>query len=126
MPYTLLSNKKNTSVVIHVTPANTTMTIAGNTTNGSNVAISNETLTGGYVAQAFWGTDGHIKLKRGANLVAIYDSTGYKDYAGSGMPLTNDQTATLVIEFTSANSYLTLEMQKVGNFTSDYLGPNLS
>lgn len=123
MAYSVISNKKNTSVVLHIVPANTTITLAGNSTT-SNVAVSNEVLTGGYVAQAFWGTDGHIKLKRGANLVAIYDSTGSKDYAGCGMPITVDQAGTLVIEFTSANSYLMLEVQKTGTFTSDYLGPN--
>lgn len=123
MPARITSNKKNASAVIHFIPANTTLTVAGNSTT-SNVATSNEILTGGYVAQAFWGTDGHIKLKRGANTIAIFDSTGYKDYAGCGMPITLDQDATIVVEFTSANSYLLLEVQKVGTFTSDYLGPN--
>lgn len=122
MSYRILSNKENGAVTIHFNAANT-MTIAGNTTNGSNVAKGSETLTGGYISQAFWGTDGSgtIQLRRGGTLVAIFDSTGYKDYAGSGMPLSANSDQTIAVTFVgSANAYLMLEVQKTGTIQGRY------
>lgn len=132
MAVNITSNKKNTSAVIHVAAANTTIKVSGNSTT-TNVdatttclAISNEVLTGAYITQVFWGIDpaGYAVLKRGADVVAVYDSTGYVDYAGSGMALTVGQAANLTVEFIStANAYLLLEVQKVGTFTSEYNNP---
>jgi hypothetical protein len=123
MAFKILSNKKNTSAVIHFTPANSTLTIAGNSTV-SNVAIENEILTGAYITQVFYGNDGagSIQVLRGTSLVAVYDSTGYVDYAGSGMALTANSTSSLTVNFVgSANSYLLLEVQKEGPaFSSEY------
>lgn len=120
MAYTITSNRKNTSAVIHVTSANISLTVAGNSIT-SNVAIDNEILTGAYITQAVWGCDGngHIQVFRGANLVAVYDSTGQHDYAGCGIPITVYPTASLDIKFVgSANSFVVMEIQKVGNMTS--------
>lgn len=123
MAHTILSNKKNISAVIHFVSSNSSLVVAGNS-SVSNVAISDEVLTGAYITQAVWGCDGngHIQVFRGANLVAVYDSTGQQEYAGTGMPITVGQTANLDVKFVgSANSYLLLEVQKVGSFTSDYI-----
>ena len=129
MAVTITSNKKNTSATIHVSAANTTIKVSGNntTTNVDStpvcLAVDNEVLAGAYIAQAFWGIDpnGYAVIKRGTTPVAVYDSTGYKDYAGSGMALTVGQTANLTVEFVgTANGYILLEVQKVGTFTSDY------
>lgn len=123
MAYTITANRKNTSAVIHAASANVSLTIAGNSAT-SNVAISDEVLTGAYITQAFWGCDGvgHIQVKRGSTLVAVYDSTGQQEYAGVGMPITVGASDTLNIQFVgSANSYIMLEIQKIGDFTSEYI-----
>jgi hypothetical protein len=131
MAVTITSNKKNTSAVIHVSAANTTIKVSGNsiTTNvdatSTCLAIGNEVLTGVYIAQAYWGVDpnGYAVIKRGTTPVAVYDSTGYKDYAGCGMALTVGQTANLTVEFVgTANGYVLLEVQKAGTLPSDYAG----
>jgi hypothetical protein len=131
MAVTITSNKKNTSAVIHVSAANTTIKVSGNsiTTNvdatSTCLAIGNEVLSGVYITQAFFGVDpaGYAVIKRGATPVAIYDSTGYVDYAGSGMALTVGQTANLTVEFVgTANGYVLLEVQKAGTLPTEYLG----
>lgn len=125
MAYTITSNKKNTSLVIHISAANVNLKVAG-AVGTSNLAISDEVLSGAYITQAFWGNDGnsHVQILRDAVLVATYDSTGYKDYAGSGMPLSVGQSANLVVNFVgSSNAYCILELQKVGSFVSDYFKP---
>lgn len=122
MATTIMSNKKNTSFVVHAAAANSTLVIAGNS-SVSNVATGSETLSGAYIAQAVWGCDGagSINVKRGTTLVAVYDSTGQHDYAGCGIPITVNPTANLVIEFVaSANSFIVLELQKMGT-TTDYV-----
>ncbi len=122
MAYTITSNRKNTSAVIHATGANVSLVVAGNS-SVSNVATGDEVLTGCYLTQAVWGCDGtgHIQVKRGANLVAVFDSTGQIDWAGAGLALSVDKTANLQIQFVgSANSYIVLEVQKEGTFTSEY------
>jgi hypothetical protein len=131
MAVTITSNKKNTSAVIHVSAANTTIKVSGNsiTTNvdatSTCLALGNEVLTGVYIAQAYWGVDpnGYAVIKRGTTPVAVYDSTGYKDYAGCGMALTVGQTANLTVEFVgTANGYVLLEVQKAGVLPSEYAG----
>lgn len=122
MAVTLTSNKKGTSVVVHVN-ANATIVVAGNS-SVSNIASPGETLTGAYICQAIAGADpnGSIQISRGGSLVAVYDSTGQYDYAGTGMALNVNQAANLNISFVgSSNCYIMLELQKVGSFgQSDY------
>ena len=131
MAVTITSNKKNTSAVIHVSAANTTIKVSGNsiTTNvdatSTCLAIGNEVLNGAYIAQVFYGVDpaGYAVIKRGTDVVAVYDSTGYKDYAGCGMALTVGQSANLTVEFVNtANGYVLLEVQKAGVLPSEYVG----
>ena len=123
MAYSILSNKKNTSAVILIT-SNSTITIAGNNTV-SNVATGSEILTGCSISQIFCGSNSgngaHWVVKRGTDLAAVLDSTGYFDYAGCGMALTIAPTATLVANLeNSTTGYLLIEIQKQGTFTSDY------
>ena len=131
MAVTITSNRKNTSAVIHVSAANTTIKVSGNsiTTNvdatSTCLALGDEVLSGVYIAQVFYGVDpgGYAVLKRGTTPVAVYDSTGYKDYAGCGMALTVGQTANLTVEFVgTANGYVLLEVQKAGVLPSEYAG----
>ena len=130
MPTTITSNKKNTSLVIHVASANSgNIVVAGNSSttnvNGTStcVAVGDEVLTGAYITQAVWGCDGngHIQVLRGANVVAVYDSTGQHEYAGTGMPLNLYPAANVVVNLIgSANSFIIFELQKTGNFVSEY------
>ena len=124
-----VSNRKNTSFVLHVSAANsgnvivsgnsTTTNVAGTTTC---IAQGNEVMTGAYITQAVWGSDGagSIQVLRGGTLVAVYDSTGQKDYAGCGIPLNVNPTGNVVVNFVgSSNAYCILELQKLGT-TSEY------
>lgn len=125
-----LSPRKNTSVVLHVSSANTgNVVVAGNSTTtnvggtSTCLAISNEILTGVYIAQAHWGIEGngHIQVLRGSNVVAVYSQTGSVDYAGTGMALTVGNAANLQVNFVgTSNGYCMLELQKQGTFTSEY------
>ena len=125
MAVTLISNKSRTSAVIHVSSANATIKVAGNN-SVSNIATPGETLTGAYITQAVWGCDGtgSINIKRGATLVAVYDSTGQHEYAGCGMPINVNQADDITVELIgSANSFIVFEVQKVGptlTANSDY------
>lgn len=124
MAVTITSNKKGTSATIHVTNANTTLNMAGNSTI-SAIALGGEILTGAYITQVYFGhdgstADGGMAIYRGANLVAAYDTSSYFDYAGAGMALTVDQTANLGIRFIGTNNaYCFLEVQKVGYLTAN-------
>lgn len=130
MAVTFLSNKKNLSATIHVSAANSgNIIVSGNSTT-TNVggtstcfAVSNEVLNGAVITQVFWGTDaGSIQILRGSNLVSTFTQSGQVDYAGSGMALTKDKAANVVINFAgSANGYCIIELQKTGTFTSEYL-----
>ncbi len=131
MAVTITSNKKNTSAVIHVSVANTTIKVSGNSTTtnvdatSTCLALGNEVLTGAYIAQAFWGLDpnGTAIIKRGTVPVAVFAAAGYVDYAGAGMALTVGQTANLTVEFVgTANGYVMLEVQKAGTLPSEYAG----
>ena len=126
MAFTVQQNRKNTSAVIHITGSNT-ITIAGNSTV-SDVAISNEVLTGCTITQVFCGSSSgngaYWTIKRGANTVAVLDSTGYFDYAGAGMALSVDSGGTLVANLINGNDgYLLIEIQKQGTLPSDYVNP---
>lgn len=123
MAVTITSNRKNTSAVIHVASANATLVVAGNS-SVSDVAIGDETLTGAYITQMYWGIDpaGYAVVKRDSTTVAVYDSTGYKDYAGCGMPLSVGQSGNISVEFVgTSNAYLLFEVQKVGDFVTEYM-----
>lgn len=119
MAHSLISNKKNLAVTVHVSASNSTLVVAGNTSS-SNVATGDEELTGASITQLFWGTDtGAIVIKRGANVVLTCTQTGHMDFAGAGMSLTKDQAANLVVELPSANAFVLVELQKIGTLTSN-------
>lgn len=122
MAVNFISNRKNTAAVIHVSSANATLVVAGNS-SVSNVAMSDEVLTGAYISQVAWGCDpsGYIVVKRGSVVASVYDSTGQHEYAGCGMPITVGQSDNLTIEFVgSSNCFIVMDIQKVGDFTSEY------
>jgi hypothetical protein len=120
MPVTVISNKPRTSAVLHVTAPTISINITGNSTV-SAIASNNEVLTGAFITQAAWGVQtGAIIIRRGANTVAVYDSTGQHEYAGCGMPIkTHELAANLTVEFTgSSNGFIVFELQKLGTFAA--------
>jgi hypothetical protein len=123
MAYSIISNKKNMSVTLHFTTSNSNVVVAG-APAVSNVAVTGEVITGGSISQIAYGCDGNgsIQVMRGANLVAVFDSTGYIDYAGNGIGLNVYPTANLTVNFIgSANAYCVVELQKTfASVTSDY------
>jgi hypothetical protein len=122
MAYSIIANRKNTSVALHFASSNSTVFVTGNTAT-SNIALPGETLTGAYITQAVWGCDpsGYITVRRDGTLVAAYDSTGQHEYAGCGMPINVGSTAAnLVVSIMgSTNCFLLLELQKLGNLTAN-------
>jgi hypothetical protein len=124
MAVTITSNKKGTAASIHISNANATLTMTGNSTV-SAIALGDEVLTGAYITQLYFGhdgsaADGGLAVYRGANLVMAVDTSTYVDFAGAGMALTVDQSANLGIKFIGTNNaYCFLEVQKVGNLTAN-------
>jgi hypothetical protein len=121
---TITSNRRNASAVVHF-DANASLIVTGNSSVANTIATGDEVLTGASISQVFAGCDGtgYIRIARGGKTVAIYDSTGYYDYAGSGMALNINPAANVdVTFFGSANCYLMVELQKIGTFnTAPYL-----
>lgn len=110
--YEVLSNKKNRSVTLLVSNTST-IELIGNTET-SDVALSGEEVYGASLYKAQWGINkgGSIQVARGANLVAVYDSTNFHDYSG-GMVITNDSQASLNVTFINVESgFLLLELRK--------------
>lgn len=121
MAFTITQNRKNLNVVVHA-DANTTLTIAGNS-SVSNVATSNEVLTGAAIKQVWYGSGngGFWTVKRGSNTVLVLDSTGWKDFAGNGCLLNKDDSGTLVLTLEGTTSgTIMIELKKIGTFTSTY------
>ena len=129
MSYTITQNRKNTSFVLHVSGANTGNVIIAGNSIVSNVAMGNEILTGAYICQVFVGHDGGtadagVQILRDNTLVASYDTAGYFDYSGAGMPLNVLPSGNLQIKFVgTSNAYCMIEMQKTGTLPSEYFGP---
>lgn len=111
----VINNKKGLSAVIHLT-ANATINVAGNS-SVSDIALGDETVTGAYISQIWYGTSntdtGYWEVKRGANTVGVFSTTGYMDFAGNGIALNNDVTGTLVVNLNSAAAgFIIIELTK--------------
>lgn len=118
MAYRIQANRKYLSFTVHAVANTGDIIVAGNS-SVSNVALSGEVLDGAYITQVWAGcpsgANAFWTIKRGANTVAVLDSTGYYDYAGCGNPITLDQTANVSATLTgSAVGYLMFECQKIG------------
>ena len=126
MAYRIQANRKYLSFTVHAIANTGDIIVAGNN-SVSNVALSDEILTGAYITQVWAGVDSTAgaewKITRNANTVAVFDSTGYYDFAGCGNPITLDSTANVAATLTgTTDGYIMIEMQKEGTFEpSDYL-----
>lgn len=112
----VLINKKGLSAVLHLT-ANESFVIAGGS-GVSNIALPGETITGATISQVWYGSpsgqSAYWTVKRGANTVAVFDSTGYSDFAGNGIALNKDTGATLSANLVnSTDGFLMIELQKI-------------
>lgn len=112
----ILQNKHG-SVVLHAT-SNTTWVIAGNS-SVSNVALTHETVIGASIRQMWFGSPAantaYWTVKRGANTVAVLDSSAWIPYSGAGKAITQDSTANLTVELTNAGNdsgYIMIELGK--------------
>ncbi len=113
MPASVLNNRYNT-VLLHASGANATFTIAGNN-SVSNVATGSQVLTGGSITRIWYGCgpSGYWNVKRGANLLFSFESSGTFLFDGAGVGI--DKTATLVLELIgTANGFVMVEMRKEG------------
>lgn len=109
----IIANRKNLSTTIHFV-ANGTIKIAGNN-SVSEIALPGETITGATITQVWHGSQNEWHVKRGANTVAIFDSTAYIDFAGCGNALNLDATQDLTVELVgTSNGYIMIELQKIG------------
>lgn len=109
----VLINKKGLSAVIHLT-ANATINVAGNS-SVSDIAVGDEVVTGATITQVWFGcgNGAYWEIKRGANSVVFVDSTGYLDFAGNGVALNKDTTATLVANLNlSQTGFVVIELTK--------------
>lgn len=112
----VINNRKNSSAVIHTT-ATATFVVAGNN-SVSNVATSDEVLTGANIRTAMWS--GNWTVARGANTVLALSGTGTLDFALNDMALGIDAAATVVCTLTSGTGFLMLKLGKQGGGSSQY------
>jgi hypothetical protein len=110
----IIINKKGLSAVVHLT-SNAVINVAGISTN-SDIALPGEVITGATITQVWYGcsNSGHWELKRGANTVAVVDSTGYMDFAGNGVALNKDVEGTLVANLNlTTTGFVIIELTKI-------------
>src|SRR4051812_42999187 len=114
----IISNKLNTSAVIHVA-ASTTLTIAGND-SVSNVAVasSGEVISGVSITKVMWGVannaaDSFWEIKRGSNTVLVLPGSGTLNFTKNGCAITQDASGTLVMTLTNTTKgFLVVEVKK--------------
>lgn len=115
----ITSNRERSSAVLHFTANTADIVMVGNS-SVSAIAKDNETVNGVYISQVICGSPSgngaYWTIKRGANTVAVVDSTAAIDFAGAGMAISLWPAATLSVELTGAeDGFLMIELQKVGS-----------
>lgn len=118
MAFRLINNRRGGTVHVLIT-SNSSLTIAGNS-SVSDIATGNEVVAGCSVLRAWCGSSSgngaYWTVKRGANTIAVLDSTAFIDYAGNGVSINLDSNATLVANIQGADltGSLILELKKIG------------
>lgn len=117
MADSVLKSAANASCILHAT-SNATFVIAGNN-SVSNVASNNEVVDNATIKQVWVGSSSgnaaYWTVKRGANVVGVFDSTCWIDFAGNGFALNKDKTANVVVELNNAaddEGYIMIEVKK--------------
>lgn len=106
-----VTNRKNWSMVVHAV-ANTTWQLAdfkvGSETTPTGVSIAQVWAGSPQGAGAYW------QIKRGANTVAVVDSTTHIDFAGTGCSLGLDSAANVTVELVGSTvGFIMVEVQKL-------------
>jgi hypothetical protein len=100
-------------VVIHANANTGTITIAGNSIQSNITSFGSEVVAGASISKITFGApvDAYWTVKRGANLVGVYNGTGTADYSGGSISI--DTSATLSANLVnSTNGYIMIEMKK--------------
>ena len=116
MAFRVIRNS-NSSIVLHAV-ANSSVVVAGNNSVSNITSSDSDIIVGATVTQiqcgspsgsnAFW------QVIRGANVVAVVDSTAYLDFR-AGMPITLDPSANLTVNLNNAadgQGYIMVELKK--------------
>jgi len=100
----------STNAVVNVASVNSTVD-SDLTTTGA-IANDNHLITGGSITKLAWSTDGSIVIKRGSN--TVYTLSGSDHWDLRALSLVNQlyDAATLVVNCTSANATLYVEVSK--------------
>jgi hypothetical protein len=113
----ITSNRAQGAVTIHISGANESLVIAGNSAV-SNIALSavSEIVESATIAKVIWGcpqANQYVHVKRGGVVVATFNGSGATNFDSMSMPITVGQTANLSVEFAdSANSYVMIQLHK--------------
>lgn len=115
----VIANRERTSAILHFTANTADIVIVGNN-SVSNVAKNNEVVNGAQISQIICGSPSgngaYWKVLRGANTVAVIDSTAMLDFAGVGMPINLYPQANLSVQLIgAADGFLMIEIQKIGS-----------
>lgn len=111
-------NRSGTSAVVHITTSNSII-VAGNSTT-SNIASQDEVITGGAIAQIWWGAanSGYWTVKRGTTPLLTLTESGYKDFAGAGASLIANSSSTINCTLVgTSDGYIMIEVQKIPQST---------
>lgn len=117
MANSVLKTAANNTIILHAT-SNATFVVAGNN-SVSNLAVNNEIVESATIKQIWCGSPSgngaYWIVKRGANVVGVYDSTCWIDYAGNGFALNKDAAANVVITLHNTaddTAYIMIEVKK--------------
>ena len=124
-----VTSKKNKSAIIHITNANASLVVAGNTSQ-SNIATADEQIANAVIKQVWWGVDaGSVQVARGgagaANNVLVLSQTGHMNFAADGTVVNAGNTAANIsVNFSgTSNGFIMIEVSKGGTFVSEYFQP---
>lgn len=113
-------NQGEKRVVLHFTTTGSA-NIAGNNST-SDVALSNEVLTGAYIRRVWWGTDAagaSWTVKRGSNTVLVLNGSGQMDFSESGSAIVGNNSSNVVCTLAGGNGFIMVDLAKIGVYTSN-------
>jgi len=113
---TVLSNRKNSSALLHFTASNT-VTIYGNS-SASAIAKGDEFIAGADIRAVAWS--GNWTVSRGSNNYLTLTNTGILELSVADMAITADANATLVANLVSGSGFIMLKVGKNNTGPSEY------
>lgn len=119
----VVTKKAGSTAVLHFT-ANGTANLVGNSTT-SDIAVDNEVISKSSIRKVWAGCEdgAHWVVSRGSNVVAVFGTTLYMDFAGGGTALTLDPTDDLTVTLNNgANGFIMIEVSKESNLSGTQWG----